>query len=78
MRSIEEIAESVVRFALHDMRRDANRRRLLGLGASLYQIGSVEGQLLVAQFDLRADPVLIQAAQNEVRFLAYDYTQRSA
>lgn len=76
---MNEIAEKVVRYALHYTRAGANRNRLAGLGhVSDYFVGSVDGQLLVAEFDLHADPVLIQAARNEHHFLSYDYARRSA
>lgn len=77
MRDIAEIAENVLLYALRDMRRDANKRRLVGLDGSPYRVGLADGHLLVAEYDLRADPVLVQAVRNEVRFLAYEYGRRA-
>ena len=66
-------ADSAVRFALNSAREAANRMRLgrtdpHGWLAG-YEFGNACGQLLVAQHDMGADPILAQAAWNEINFL---------
>lgn len=66
-------ADAAVRYALNSARRDANFMRLnrveLDSFGTGYTYGNVCGQLLVAEHDMRADPLLAQAARNEIQFL---------
>lgn len=64
-------------FALRDVRRYVNMCRISGPGIlSDWYRGFAQGQLLVAQHDMRADPVVVQAVENEVEFLCNDYSRR--
>lgn len=64
-------------FALRDIRRYVNMCRIGGFGTlSDWYRGFAQGQLLVAQHDMRADPVVVQAVENEVEFLCGDYSRR--
>lgn len=69
----ESAADNAVRYALSRAREAANRMRLGhydsdGFAAG-YAFGNACGQLLVAEHDMRADPLLAQAARNEIQFL---------
>ncbi len=76
-------AETVVRYALGQARRAANNMRLNALNPdgwfAGYEFGSTMGQLMVAQYDMDADPMLVQSARNEIGFLlvAGGYLKRS-
>ena len=73
-------ANDVVSLARDQARHAAHRARLAGrdpdgwlLG---YELGHVLGQILVAQHDMGASPILAQAARNEAKFLLGDYQER--
>lgn len=64
-------------FALRDIRQYANFCRISGHSTpSDWYRGFAQGQVLVAQHDMRADPVVVQAVDNEVEFLCGDYSRR--
>lgn len=69
----ESAADIAVRYALFRARQAANRMRLNCTdpdgGLRGYELGNACGQLLVAEHDMRADPLLVEAARNEVKFL---------
>ena len=60
----------VVRNALSMARHDANRNRLRGYGDDEFARGMYVGQVIVADCWLNADPLLVMAAKNEMRFLS--------
>ena len=66
-------ADSAVRFALNGAREGANRMRLDRIDQAGwlagYELGKAVGQLLVAQHDMGADPLLAEAVRNEIKFL---------
>lgn len=74
----ESAADRVVLHALSTARADSNRARLYGQHTRVagFVHGYAVGQLAVARWEMGADPVLAQSAENEVRFLFTDYVER--
>ncbi len=76
--NIESTGDHAVRYALQSARNMAGLYRLRGWTCDdRFDLGYVLGQLLVAQFDMRADPLLVAAAKNECRFLLGSYLDGS-
>lgn len=59
-------ANEVVDCALTEARIDAQKGRF-----NDYRLGQVMGQILVADFDMRADQFIVEGARNEIWFLYF-------
>lgn len=72
---LRAVAEQVIDYALRHAREQGSWHRKHGFGSerATYQRASVYGQLLVAEFDLHADPIRVRAAKNEAAFLLGRY-----
>jgi len=69
-RAISECGNEAARHALQALRQRTLESRLRGLQfAPDFAQGSSVGQLRVAELDMRADPLAVMAARNEIRFL---------
>jgi hypothetical protein len=66
---ITRIGNNAARYALRSARTYAIEGRLHGWEFDPWRKGSLFGQLLVAKHDLWADPLLVMAVENEIRFL---------
>lgn len=69
---------STAMVALQMARDAANRGRLDGCGVDDFSRGMYIGQLIIANVRLDANPLVVQAAENEIWFLCTDYVRRSA
>lgn len=66
---VTELGNRTALFALKQMRQQALEAHLLGARFTDLMHGFVLGQLLVAKYDMRADPLVMLAVNNEVAFL---------
>ncbi len=73
LRFYDSPAKRTLAFALRRARQESNRARLYGCRVDDFSAGSVHGQILAAQFDMGADPVMTQAVRNESEFLMQRY-----
>ena len=62
--------------ALSQAREIANRYRLSDCDVSDFLNGLFIGQCIVASARMDADPIIVLAAKNEIRFLCNDYSRR--
>ena len=64
-----DLGNDIVRRVLSCARSEANSRRLRGLDDDRFSRGMGFGKITVASVYLDADPLLAQAARNELHFL---------